>query len=125
VNSKLGGDFHPPPTGDRVMNDKIPEQGINNSNLGPADGLEIPVVNTPASEDRRSKNLMDIQKIDHRFILNNPEGTQQVRIEYLRKQIRMVAEDFIRNCADSRERSIALTKLEEAIMWANAAIARN
>jgi len=26
---------------------------------------------------------------------------------------------------DSREKSIALTKIEEAVMWANAAIARN
>lgn len=27
-------------------------------------------------------------------------------------------------CADSREKSLALTKLEECVMWANAAIAR-
>lgn len=28
-------------------------------------------------------------------------------------------------CPDSREKTLSLTKLEEAIMWANAAIARN
>ena len=28
-------------------------------------------------------------------------------------------------CPDSREKSIAIIKLEEATMWANAAIARN
>ena len=28
-------------------------------------------------------------------------------------------------CPDSREKSLAITHLEEAMMWANAAIARN
>ena len=28
-------------------------------------------------------------------------------------------------CPESREKSLAFTKLEECIMWANAAIARN
>lgn len=28
-------------------------------------------------------------------------------------------------CPSSRERSLAMTKLEEAVMWANSAIARN
>lgn len=29
------------------------------------------------------------------------------------------------SCKGSREYSLAITKLEEAVMWANAAIARN
>jgi hypothetical protein len=28
-------------------------------------------------------------------------------------------------CPDSREKSLAITNLEQAVMWANAAIARN
>ena len=28
-------------------------------------------------------------------------------------------------CPDSREKSLAMTKLEECVMWANAGIARN
>ena len=28
-------------------------------------------------------------------------------------------------CPDSREKSLAMTKLEECVMWANASIARN
>lgn len=48
--------------------------------------------------------------------------------EILCKQIRDAARQFahmINICApDSREKSLALTKLEEAMMWANAAISR-
>jgi len=36
-----------------------------------------------------------------------------------------LAFDIEHFCPDSREKSVAITKLEESIMWANAAIARN
>ena len=43
--------------------------------------------------------------------------------------IRNTAHDFAKLldqfCPDSREKSLAFTKLEECVMWANAAIARN
>ena len=32
---------------------------------------------------------------------------------------------FVENCQDCRERSLAITKLEEAVMWCNAGIARH
>ena len=35
-----------------------------------------------------------------------------------------MANQFALHCPESREASLAITKLEEAIMWANAAIAR-
>jgi len=38
---------------------------------------------------------------------------------------KIFAQELCRFCPDSRERSLALTKLEEAVSWANAAIARN
>jgi hypothetical protein len=38
-----------------------------------------------------------------------------------RKLAYLINED----CPDGREKSIAITKLEESVMWANAAIARN
>jgi len=37
----------------------------------------------------------------------------------------MLAAYINENCPDSREKSLAFTKLEEAVMWANASIARN
>jgi hypothetical protein len=36
-----------------------------------------------------------------------------------------LAEEITRSCPECREKSLALTKVEEAVMWANAAIARH
>lgn len=45
------------------------------------------------------------------------------------EQIRGIARDFAydidERCPDCREKSLAMTKLEEVVMWANAAIARH
>jgi len=60
-----------------------------------------------------------------RFTYHRPIDDQPDRYE----QIRARAYDFgvflNTNCPQSRELSLAMTKLEEAVMWANAAIARN
>ena len=36
-----------------------------------------------------------------------------------------MAEEIVKHTPPSREQSLALTALEECVMWANAAIARN
>lgn len=45
------------------------------------------------------------------------------------KSIRLAAMDFMvlinELCPESREKSLVMTKIEEAVMWANAAISRN
>jgi hypothetical protein len=38
---------------------------------------------------------------------------------------RQLAAGINEKCPDSREKSLAITHLEETVMWANAAIARN
>lgn len=50
---------------------------------------------------------------------------QQERYVDLRDQARSLAERICLFTPPSREQSIALTKLEECVMWANASIARN
>lgn len=68
---------------------------------------------------------MTNEEFDKRFTYHLPKGDQTGRY----KDIRAMAKDFalaIDNmCPDSREKSISLTKIEEASFWANAAIARN
>jgi len=64
-------------------------------------------------------------QIEKAFTYHKPHGDQPERFEKLRDATKELAYLITDNCPDSRERALALTKLEEANMWANAAIARN
>jgi hypothetical protein len=59
------------------------------------------------------------------FTYHKPKEDQAVRYEDLRLEAKGLALRILGSCPPSRERSLALTKLEEAVMWANASIARN
>lgn len=63
--------------------------------------------------------------VEKRFTYHQPFGDQAARYESIRRQFRDLANSLICECPPSRELSLALTKLEEACMWANASIARN
>lgn len=65
---------------------------------------------------------MDIEK---NFTYHAPKAGQPERYTIIRSTAKDLAETINKVCPDSRERSLAFTKLEEAVMWANAAIARN
>ena len=67
----------------------------------------------------------DIRDIDNRFTYHKPHGDQNERYVKLRETAREFALEIYDLCPASRERSLAITKLEEAVMWANASIARN
>lgn len=60
-----------------------------------------------------------------RFTYHPPHDDQPSRYEKLRAMALDFADEINVNCPESREKSLAFTKLEEAVMWANAAIARN
>lgn len=64
------------------------------------------------------------QEIDIRFTYHAPKGDQAERYVLLRSEAKMLAELIISSTPKSREQSLALTHLEECVMWANAAIAR-
>lgn len=68
---------------------------------------------------------MTNEQIINNFTYHKPIGTQPERYDSLRAEARTLAFKIQTHCPESREKSLALTKLEEAIMWANAAIARN
>lgn len=65
---------------------------------------------------------MDIEK---NFTYHPPKPGQPERYGVIRMEAKELAMVIDKCCPDSRERSLAFTKLEEAVMWANAAIARN
>lgn len=62
--------------------------------------------------------------LENRFTYHHPKGFQPDKYA----QIRLAAKSFAKLinavCPDGREQSLAITKTEEAMMWANAAIAR-
>ena len=65
---------------------------------------------------------MDIEK---NFTYHPPKEGQPERYARIRAYAKSVATVIEAECSDSRERSLAMTKLEECVMWANASIARN
>ena len=67
----------------------------------------------------------DNLEIELRFTYHPPKEGQSERYELLRMQAKTLAKLIKRMTPPSREQSLAFTKLEEAMMWANAAIARN
>jgi hypothetical protein len=68
---------------------------------------------------------MSLDDLKKRFTYHAPRGTQPLRYQIIRDTALEFAELLVEDCPDSRERAIALTKLEEVVFWANASIARN
>lgn len=64
--------------------------------------------------------------LENRFKHHPPKNPETIAShEAVREELRVTAILLDDMLPDSREKSIAITKLEEALMWANAAIARN
>lgn len=63
--------------------------------------------------------------IANTFTYHKPFGDQPVRYEGIRNAARVLAEVIQQHTPASREQSIALTHLQTAVMFANAAIAIN
>ncbi len=66
----------------------------------------------------------EMQQLNNAFVYHAPKDGQQERYIALRDAARDLAKSYLENCPPSRERSLALTHLENSNMWANAAIAR-
>ena len=64
------------------------------------------------------------EELDIRFTYHPPKDDQQERYVDLRRLGHEFASLVAALCPASREKSLALTKIDEAVMWANASIAR-
>jgi len=67
----------------------------------------------------------DSKTLENNFKYHTPKEDQAVRYENVRDAAKEFAKTLVALCPPSRELSVALTELETAVMWANAAIARN
>ena len=65
------------------------------------------------------------EQIEKAFTYYAPKGNQAERYTCIRDTGKQFANLINELCPDSREKALAITKLEECIMWANAGIARN
>ena len=61
----------------------------------------------------------------NRFSYHAPKGDQIERYQKIRDAGLQLATLIVGECPSSREQSLSLTHIEDAIMWANAAIARH
>lgn len=65
------------------------------------------------------------EQVEKTFTYHAPKADQPERYVVLRDMAKDLAYKIIKNTPTSREQSLAITHLEEAIFYANAAIARN
>ncbi len=63
--------------------------------------------------------------LESNFRYHPPIGRQPEQYVLLRDKAKELAAMVLEECPYSRERSLALTKIEESVMWANASIARS
>ena len=63
--------------------------------------------------------------IEATFTYHKPFGSQTERYQLLRDEAKKLAHLIEGSCPVSRETSLALTSLQQTIMWANASIAIN
>ena len=68
---------------------------------------------------------IDSAELEKRFTYHPPKDNQPVRYVKIRDHAHDLAVTITSLTPTSREQSLALTALEEAVFWANAAIARN
>lgn len=72
-----------------------------------------------------NKNTELFKQNEHNFKYHSPKENQPEIYKTIRDEGHVLADTIATYCPPSRERSLAITKIEEAVMWANAAIARN
>ena len=68
---------------------------------------------------------MDAKELEKRFIAHDLDEAKALTCGLMRSQGHSLAKVMVAQCPESRELSRAITKLEEAVFWANASIARN
>jgi hypothetical protein len=71
---------------------------------------------------KRRTSMLDLDNI---YTYHAPKEGQNEKYLAIRNKAKELAEIIAALCPDSRERSVAFTNIETAVMWANAGIARN
>jgi hypothetical protein len=75
-------------------------------------------------KERQGKRVTDTQLVNV-FSYHRLSDSQVKRCEAIRGEVGAAAMRIQRHCPESREKALALTSLQQAMMWANASIAIN
>lgn len=67
----------------------------------------------------------ELKTLENNFTYHRPTDDQTTRYQEIRSSAKLLYALLLHSCPASRERSIAITCIEDAVMWANASIARN
>lgn len=68
---------------------------------------------------------MTKEQIENIFTYHSPIGNQPQRYQAIREVARQLAVVINDSCPESREKSLAITNLQQSVMFANASIAIN
>ena len=77
-----------------------------------------------ATGPRYDMGVALLKKLEGAFVYHAPKADQPARYKMIRDMAGAFARLVCEQVPDSRERSLALTNIEQAVMWANAGIAR-
>lgn len=69
--------------------------------------------------------MISYEEIENNFMYHPLKGNQKERYQAIRDKAKELAYLIGDHGPDSVEQTLAIRKLEEAVMWANASIARN
>ncbi|MGA2223542.1 MAG: hypothetical protein ABSH41_03760 [Syntrophobacteraceae bacterium] len=69
--------------------------------------------------------MIEPKDIENRFAYHAPSELKVKRHAFVRESIKKIADTINVLVPDGREKALAITHLEDAMMWANAGIARN
>ena len=68
---------------------------------------------------------MDNATIENNFKYHSPKEEQPAIFQFIRVKAKELAIIINEEVPEGREKALAITKLEESVMWANAGIARS
>jgi hypothetical protein len=93
-----------------------------NTSPGPFDDT---TTTAPETAENANYSAKLAEQIENSFTYHPPKGDQAERYQTLRESAKYLAHQINLLVPNGREKSLAITHLEESIMFANAGIARN
>ena len=76
--------------------------------------------------EKEATGKEEIERLEHNLTNHPPvQDITKMKMERIRADAKNLGISILSNSPDSRERSLALTNLEQTVMWSIAAIARN